>query len=86
MGIKDVKGISRPGMFETITDKFGNKYTPKSGRGGSTNVSVNGSRETVPIRSSDPDSARWRAEEQGLIEPEYAMGCLAMAPIKRGRK
>lgn len=82
MGVKDAAGISRPGQFEKVRDEDGNTYVPVSGRGDHANMSVNGSKETIPARTSNPDSMRWRAEAEGLIKPRQVPALLVM----RGRR
>lgn len=55
-------------MFEVLKDRDGNTYTPVWGTGRVTHYRVNGSKDTFPSSSKNPNALQWEAFSRGLVD------------------
>lgn len=73
---KDVAGISRPGLFETVPlDDQGTTATALRGTAATATFRAQGPRATATPTFQSPNAKRalpWAAEAQGATTPEYA--------------
>ena len=92
MGIKDVAGISRPGVFESIQlPGVDARVAPQRGTAASVTFRATGAGATSAPEYrgpnvSSPHTQEWAAQQSGAITPPSAPMWPSAAPVRRGRR
>lgn len=92
MGIRDVAGISRPGVFETISlPNVNASVAPQRGTAASVTFRATGAGATSAPEYrgpnvSSPHTQEYVAQSAGAVTPPSAPMWPSAAPVRRGRR
>ena len=92
MGIKDVAGVSRPGVFESIQlPGVDARVTPQRGTAASVTFRASGPDATSAPQYdgpnvSSPHTQEYVAQSAGAVTPPSAPMWPSAAPVRRGKR